>query len=108
MFIKSDSWEYKNLSTMKTLSALLGCAPGSVRLQARLPLARFCNPKSHYYTNVSLETLITKLVEKFKMKKNWLILKAFSVYRFWKKKKNVVSLTQFANILIQNVLLSPI
>lgn len=69
MFIKSDSWEHKNPSTIKTLSTLLGWAPGNVLLQARLPLASFCHLKSHYYTNVSLETLATKLVEKLKMKK---------------------------------------
>lgn len=105
MFIKSDSWESRNPSAMKMLSTLLGCAPGSVLLQARLPLARFCHLKSHCYTNVSLQILITKLLEKFKMKKkkkkaNFKVIFSLQVL----KGNNFLCPTQFANIFIQNVL----
>lgn len=79
LFITIDSWVHKNQSM---LSTCLGCLPGSVLLQAMLSLWSFCHLKSNYYTKVSLETLITELVENFKMKKGF---KSFSVYRFWKE-----------------------
>lgn len=82
LFITIDSWVHKNQSM---LSTCLGCLPGSLLLQAMLSLWSFCRLKGNYYTNVSLETLITELVEKFKMKKDWLILSHFQSTGFERK-----------------------
>lgn len=80
MFIESDSWGHRNLSTMKILSTFLRSSD-----QMRLLLTEFCSFKSHYYANASLQTLITKLVEKNQYFLNGVFLKPFSVYRFWSK-----------------------
>lgn len=77
MFIESDSWGHRNLSTMKILSTFLRSSD-----QMRLLLTEFRSFKSHYYANASLQTLITKLVEKNQYFLNGVFLKPFSVYRF--------------------------
>lgn len=82
MFITIDSWVHKNQSMSSTW---LGCLPGRVLLQAMLSLWSFCHLKSNYYTKAFLETLITELVEKFKVKKDWLILSHFHSTGFERK-----------------------